>query len=53
MVPAQKTFMLARTIYLREVGLLHVTIHEVHSKKMDGVLFKIDFKKMYDINHTI
>jgi hypothetical protein len=28
--------------------ILHETIHELHSKKKDGVIFKIDFKKVYD-----
>jgi hypothetical protein len=28
--------------------ILHETIHELHSKKMDGVLFKIDFEKAYN-----
>jgi mannosylglycoprotein endo-beta-mannosidase len=30
------------------VVVLHETIHELHRKKMDGVLFKIDFEKAYD-----
>ena len=28
--------------------ILHETIHELHSKKQDGVIFKIDFEKAYD-----
>jgi len=28
--------------------ILHETIHELHSKKKDGVIFKIDFEKEYD-----
>ena len=28
--------------------VLHETIHELHRKKLDGVLFKIDFEKAYD-----
>jgi hypothetical protein len=28
--------------------ILHKTIHELHQKKMDWVLFKIDFEKTYD-----
>ena len=28
--------------------ILHETIHELHNKKMDGVIFKIDFDKAYD-----
>jgi mannosylglycoprotein endo-beta-mannosidase len=27
---------------------LHEAIHELHSKKLDGVLFKIDFETAYD-----
>jgi hypothetical protein len=30
------------------VVVLHETIHEIHRKKLDGVLFKIDFEKAYD-----
>jgi hypothetical protein len=33
---------------LEGVVILHETIHEMHSKKLDGVLFKIDFEKAYD-----
>jgi hypothetical protein len=33
---------------LEGVVILHETIHEFHWKKMDGVLFKIDFEKAYD-----
>jgi hypothetical protein len=33
---------------LEGVVVLHETIHELHSKKLDGVLFKIDFEKAYD-----
>jgi hypothetical protein len=33
---------------LEGVVVLHETIHELHRKKMDGVLFKIDFEKAYD-----
>jgi hypothetical protein len=28
--------------------ILHETIHEFHSKKQDGIIFKIDFEKAYD-----
>jgi hypothetical protein len=28
--------------------ILHETIHELHTKKKDGVIFKIDFEKAYD-----
>jgi hypothetical protein len=28
--------------------VLHETVHELHRKKSDEVLFKIDFEKAYD-----
>ncbi|WVZ49681.1 LOW QUALITY PROTEIN: hypothetical protein U9M48_001018, partial [Paspalum notatum var. saurae] len=28
--------------------VLHETIHELHTKKHDGIIFKIDFEKAYD-----
>jgi hypothetical protein len=43
----QSSFMPGRTI-LEGVVILHETIHELHSKKMYGVLFQIDFEKAYD-----
>jgi hypothetical protein len=45
--PTQSAFMPGRHI-LEGVVVLHETIHELHRKKMDGVLFKIDFEKAYD-----
>ena len=30
------------------VVVLHETIHELHHKKLNGVIFKIDFEKAYD-----
>lgn len=45
--PTQTTFMPGRHI-LEGVLILHETIHELHRKKMDGVLLKIDFEKAYD-----
>jgi len=30
------------------VVILHETIHELHRKKQDGVILKLDFKKAYD-----
>jgi mannosylglycoprotein endo-beta-mannosidase len=45
--PTQTTFIPGRHI-LEGVVVLHETIHELHHKKMDGVLFKIDFEKAYD-----
>ena len=29
-------------------GVLHRTMHELHSMKLDGVIFKIDFDKVYN-----
>jgi hypothetical protein len=45
--PTQSAFLPGRNI-LEGVVVLHETIHELHRKKMDGVLFKIDFEKAYD-----
>ena len=45
--PTQTAFMPGRHI-LEGVVVLHETIHELHRKNMDGVLFKIDFEKAYD-----
>jgi hypothetical protein len=45
--PTQTAFIPGRHI-LEGVVVLHETIHELHSKKLDGVLFKIDFEKAYD-----
>jgi hypothetical protein len=45
--PTQTAFMFGRHI-LEGVVVLHETIHELHRKKMDGILLKIDFKKAYD-----
>jgi hypothetical protein len=45
--PTQTAFMPGRHI-LKGVVILYETIHELHRKKMDGVLLKIDFEKAYD-----
>jgi hypothetical protein len=45
--PTQTTFMPGRHI-LEGVLMLHETVHELHRKKLDGVLLKIDFEKAYD-----
>jgi hypothetical protein len=42
--PTQTAFVPGRHI-LEEVVVLHETIHELHRKKLDGVLLKIDFEK--------
>jgi hypothetical protein len=33
---------------LEAVVVLYEIIHELHKKKMDGVLLKLDFEKAYD-----
>jgi hypothetical protein len=33
---------------LEGVAILRETIHEVHQKKQNGVILKIDFEKAYD-----
>jgi hypothetical protein len=45
--PTQTGFM-PRSHILEGVVVLHETIHELHRKKLDWVLLKIDFKKAYD-----
>ena len=45
--PTQTSFMPGRHI-LEGVLILHETVHEIHRKKMDGILLKIDFEKAYD-----
>ena len=44
---SQTAFMPDRNI-LEGVVVLHETLHEIHSKKLDGVIFKVDFEKAYD-----
>ena len=44
---SQTTFMPGRNI-LEGVIILHETIHELHTKKKNGVILKIDFEKAYD-----
>ena len=45
--PMQTAFSPGRNI-MEEVVILHETIHEMHTKKQNGVIFKIDFEKAYD-----
>jgi hypothetical protein len=45
--PTQTAFMPGRNI-MEGVVILHETIHELHTKKSNGVIFKIDFEKTYD-----
>ena len=45
--PSQIAFMPERHI-LEGVVVFHETLHEIHSNKLDGVIFKVDFEKAYD-----
>jgi hypothetical protein len=45
--PSQTTFMQGRNI-LHGLAILHKTVHELHSKKLNGVILKIDFDKAYE-----
>jgi hypothetical protein len=45
--PTQTAFMRGRNI-LEGVVILHEMIHELHQKKQNGIIFKIDFEKAYD-----
>ena len=45
--PTQTAFMPGRNI-MEGVVISHETVHELHTKKRDGVIFKIDFEKAYD-----
>jgi hypothetical protein len=45
--PTQTAFMPGRHI-LEGVLVLHESIHELHHRKLDDVLLKIDFEKAYD-----
>ena len=45
--PSQTTFVLGRYI-MEGVVILHETIHELHRKKQNGVILKLDFEKAYD-----
>jgi hypothetical protein len=45
--PTQTAFLPGRNI-MEGVVILHETIHELHTRKRDGVIFKIGFEKAYD-----
>jgi hypothetical protein len=45
--PSQTAFLSGRNI-MEGVIVLHETIHEMHRKKQNGIIFKIDFEKAYD-----
>lgn len=45
--PSQTAFMPGQNI-MEWVIILYETIHELHTRKWDGVIIKIDFEKAYD-----
>ncbi|WVZ80083.1 hypothetical protein U9M48_027589, partial [Paspalum notatum var. saurae] len=45
--PSQTTFMSSRNI-MEGVVILHETLHELHKNKLNGVVLKLDFEKVYD-----
>jgi hypothetical protein len=45
--PSQTAFVSGHYI-MEGVVTLHETIHELHRKKQDGVILKLDFKNTYD-----
>ncbi|WVZ62664.1 hypothetical protein U9M48_012381 [Paspalum notatum var. saurae] len=45
--PSQTAFLPGRNI-IEGAVVLHETLHELHRKKLNGVIFKIDFEKAYD-----
>ena len=46
--PSQTAFLPGRYILEGVMIFLHETIHELHRKKLNGVIFKVDFEKAYD-----
>jgi hypothetical protein len=45
--PTQTAIMRSRNI-LEGVVILHETVHELHRRNQNGIIFKIDFEKAYD-----
>jgi hypothetical protein len=45
--PSQTAFMSGQNI-MEGIVIFQETIHELHTRKRDGVIFKIDFEKAYD-----
>jgi hypothetical protein len=45
--PSQTAFMQGRNI-LDGVVVFHEAMHELHTKKLNGVILKLDFEKAYD-----
>ena len=48
--PARTAFLLGCHI-MEGIVILHRTIHELHTKKLDGVVLKMNFEKSYDKVH--
>ncbi|WVZ91915.1 hypothetical protein U9M48_038026 [Paspalum notatum var. saurae] len=48
--PSQTAFLPGKNI-MEGAVVLHETLHELHRKKLNGVIFKIDFEKTYDKVH--
>lgn len=47
MQPSHMAFVPGRNI-LEGVVILNETLHKIHLKKLDGIIFKVDFEKAYD-----
>jgi hypothetical protein len=45
--PSQTAFIPGHYI-MEEAVMLHETIHELHRRKQDGVILRLDFEKAYD-----
>jgi len=45
--PTQTSFLPGRNI-MEGAVILHETLHELNSKKQDGIVLKLDFEKAYD-----
>ena len=45
--PSQTAFLPGRNI-MEGAVILHETLHELHTKKQNGIVLKIDFEKVYD-----
>jgi hypothetical protein len=45
--PSETAFMQGRNI-LDGVVILHETVHELHTKKLNELILKLDFEKAYD-----
>ena len=48
MVQPTRTSLMPDRNILEGVVVFHETLHEIHMKKLDGVVFKVDFEKAYD-----